>query len=215
MMDFPLEPGAYRYRALRLAQPKQFGWDVYALQTALNACGASLTLDGYLGNLTDAAIRAFQHERSLENDGVAGVATQQKLTQVICRRVRENLSLPNGIPYGHAEQESGTWLGNHTAPYANGSRDCGVVQRNTQYAPMVAGFDAPDSIQTLGRQVYDYHSKYLGLGVPDRRAWELACGSWNAPAWTDRLARGESLSDEYRARIESYIASVTKYVRWD
>jgi hypothetical protein len=212
MNGFPLAPGSYVYRALRLTPERQTGYDVFALQTALNAVEARLILDGHFGPLTGEAVKTFQAAREMVADGIAGVATQQRLTEIICRKVRRDLGLPKGIPYGHAEHESSCWLGNHTPPYSNGSRDCGVVQRNTQYTPMAEGFNVPDSIRACGERVLAYHAKYRGWGVEERRAWELACGSWNAPSWVDRLARGEDLPAEYRQKIESYIDAVTAYL---
>ena len=212
--SFILPPGPYVFRALRLRPPQMEGWDVYALQTALNATGADVSPDGVFGVGTDRAVISLQTERGLEVDGVAGTATQAKLASILCRRANRRLSLPGGIPYGHAEHESSLWLGNHTAPYRNGSRDCGVVQRNTWYHPIDGAFDAPLSIDYLASYIADHHSKYAALGVADRRAWELACGSWNRPAWTDTLASGGTLPQADRTWIESYTDEVTAYVDW-
>ena len=41
------------------------------------------------------------------------------------------------------------------------------------------------------RRSLTYHAKYRKEGVEDPRAWNLAQGSWNAPAWTDKLAMGQ------------------------
>lgn len=228
-LDFPFLPGAFQFRALRQRVEAMTGWDVYALQCALNACDAEppLERDGGFGKETARAVRTFQRQRHLEPvDGIAGVMTQGKLVSVICRRLNGN-GLPLGIPFGHCEHESSCWVGNYTAPYDNGSRDCGVVQRNTLYAKPVDAFDTPGAIQALSRQVLDAFARYSKLPeTNDRRAWELACGSWNAPAYTDALARGQdyvlvggrridlSLGSPERTRIERYMAAVTAYVRW-
>lgn len=212
-MDFPLAAGAYRYRPL-IQRLK--GWDIFALQTALNGIpGAQINADGFFGKQTAGRVETFQRDRGLATDQIAGIATQQKLCQVIARQFRKGWQLPNGIPYGTLEHESSCWLGNHTAPYPDGERDCGVTQRNTNYSTITDAFDVPDSLFVLCERIRTKHDEYRGMGVTERRAWELACGSWNAPAWTDTLARGGTLLPDQKAKIEAYIAAVTIYAVWD
>lgn len=212
MLEFPLSEGAYVYRPLKKGIS---GWDVYALQTAINGMGGVklLTADGVYGKYTKIAVTFVQETRALDPvDGIAGVATQAKIAQVLARKFREGWDFPNGIPYGHMEHESSLWFGNHTPPYPDGSRDFGIVQRNSNYASIVEAFDAPASIMALCTRISEKQQSYVALGNSDRRALELACGSWNAPAWTDTLARGGTLAADQKARIEAYIAAVMMYV---
>lgn len=211
--------GGYRYRALRLTDPMQHGADVYALQTALVA-ELELELDGVLGKETSRRIADYQRAHyGLTVDGIAGGVTQRDIAWRIGRRLGVSYSLPTGVPYGHLERESSFLLGNYTAVYtegtAKGSRDEGVVQRNTRFASSLEAFTVPESIEVLCRRVHDYHAKYVSWGVADPRAWRLACGSWNAPAWTDTLARGGTLTDEQLAHITEYINDVTAYAALD
>ena len=51
------------------------------LQAMLNACGAHLVIDGYVGQATIEAIKAFQRANGLTVDGIAGVRTMGKLRE--------------------------------------------------------------------------------------------------------------------------------------
>lgn len=215
MVKFDLPPGAYRYRPLREAEPPQQGWDVYALQTALNGLarlGVELELDGVFGTETAKGVRKFQRKNKLVADGIAGVVTQRALALKYARRFKKDL--PGGLLKGQIEHESSFWLGNHSPAREDGSRDNGVCQRNSNYTPAMLAYDVPNSVQALAHQVSAKHADYVAQGnVGERRAWELAAGSWNAPAWTDTLARGGTISPSQLEHIETYIQDVTPYMR--
>jgi peptidoglycan hydrolase-like protein with peptidoglycan-binding domain len=53
----------------------ELGDEVKALQTALNHEGFSLPIDGLFGRETESAVKQFQREHSLDDDGVAGPLT--------------------------------------------------------------------------------------------------------------------------------------------
>ncbi|TVQ54140.1 MAG: DUF3380 domain-containing protein [Rhodobacteraceae bacterium] len=55
------------------------GGEVRRLQTALNAAGARLVVDGDFGPATRAAVLAFQTDQGLVRDGIAGPATWRRL----------------------------------------------------------------------------------------------------------------------------------------
>ena len=204
--------GHYEYRSLRLVRGNAMhGADVYALQTGLRAEGQKLTLDGVFGTETEGCVRQYQKARGLVSDGIAGYATQHEIARRLSNKFGAAANLPLGIPLGHVENESGYLLGNYTARYPNGTRDEGVVQRNTQYAEPVDAFDVPDSLHVLVRKITDYHAKYVSWGVENPGSWRLACGAWNAPAWTDTLAKGGSLSQANYDWIAGYIDRVTAY----
>lgn len=208
---FPVDSAAYNYRPLKQGLA---GNDVYALQTGLNVfADPDIAPDGVFGERTHQAVTRYQRNRGLTADGIAGILTQRSIAINIGNRVKRGVVLPNGLLKGVFEKESGYILGNHTARYPNGSWDLGVVQRNSQLHDIDDAFDVEDSINYYATRVRAAFDEYRGLNTySDQRNWELAAGSWNAPSWTARLARGQSLSDSAREWIEAYIDRVTSYV---
>jgi peptidoglycan hydrolase-like protein with peptidoglycan-binding domain len=204
--------GYYEYRALRLVDGERMhGADVYALQTGLKLEGRTIQCDGIFGPSTSHVVRNYQAARGLTQDGIAGYATQREIARHQANKLGKAEGLPIGIPLGHVENESGYLLGNYTARYPNGTRDEGVVQRNTAYAKPADAFDVKNSLHVIVNRIRDYHAKYVSWGVEFPRSWRLACGAWNAPAWTDTLARGGTLSSDNYAWISAYIDRVTAY----
>lgn len=226
MTNWELDLGPYDFRPLKLRKrgnPPMEGWDVYALQTGLWGLDYSLGssgIDGIFGKHTKSAVKAFQSwHGGLVVDGIAGGATQRALGEEYSKEAATEFVLPDGIPYGHLEKESGFLVGNHTPPYSNGSRDIGVAQRNTKYLTTgneyEEGFDVVGSVYELAWRTRAYYEKYKGWGVEEKRAWRLACGAWNAPAWTDTLAQGGTLSPVNYEWISGYIERVTAYADLD
>ena len=59
------------------------GEDVKALQVLLNGYGYSCgKADGIFGSNTEKAVKAFQHDKGLEEDGIAGEDTMSALLGV-------------------------------------------------------------------------------------------------------------------------------------
>lgn len=61
------------------------GEEVEKLQIALNKTGANLTVDGYFGYATQFAVRLFQANNGLEDDGKVGPITQKAIAEKIKR----------------------------------------------------------------------------------------------------------------------------------
>lgn len=227
MPIFELASGYYDYRPLKRDLR---GWDVYALQTALNGMGHNLTLDGLFGHSTDVAVRLWQSGRSLTVDGIAGIITQRSLALINGEGVRQRSKLPIKLLMGQIEKECGYQLGNHTPAYKDGSRDLGVAQRNNiqQGISYDEAFSVPWSLDVLAKTIRLRHDRYLAAPlrdgftrVPNERAWHLAAGSWNRPAHTAYLAgmrtgdpvtpASEFLTTGQRDWIEGYINRVCTY----
>jgi len=69
------ETFAFGNRLLYLRLPHFHGRDVFTLQTALAALGFSCIADGIFGAHTEQAVREFQLNAGLSNDGIAGHST--------------------------------------------------------------------------------------------------------------------------------------------
>lgn len=227
MLNFQLASGAYDYRPLKLDNR---GWDVYALQTALNGMGHLLNLDGVFWFDTERSVKLWQEGRGLVVDGIAGILTQRSLALVNGEGARMRAILPIKLLMGQIEKESGYELGNHTAPYKDGSRDLGVAQRNDKQQRITydQAFHVPNSLEVLSQTVRLRHDRYLSAPlregfkrVSNERAWHLAAGSWNRPAHAAYLAGMRTndpvtpstlmLTTEQREWIEGYIDRVCTY----
>lgn len=215
--------GAYMYRPLRLTGSHMRGADVFALQTAVcdtvpsvvvNGTRTQVIADGDFGRVTDEAIFQAQGILGLTTDRIAGINTQRVLGNEVAKDARTEFGVIEGALYGQIEHESGWQLGNFTAKYSNGSRDRGPVQMNSMvYPDDTHVFDTVYSVDVLAKTIVDNYKLYKNYGVitSNVRLWDLAQGSWNAPAWTDRLAKGIKLSASQSKHIEAYIQSVTAY----
>lgn len=230
--SFPLpNDHGYIYRPLVKGTK---GWDDFALQTALIALGYDISFrlssglthpgdDGWFGDSTDRGVRKAQTDRHLTVDGIAGIVTQTALAMAL--GIRIGTLLPAGLLRGVFAFEGGNQLGNHTPIYENGTRDFGVVQDNLPDDQRMIGFNVPDRILYYASETVARYHRYEPYVSP-QRAWELAAGAWNRPAWTDYLAnpvkwplrnkdgskRDITLAE--RTWIEGYIDRVTTYVVW-
>jgi hypothetical protein len=220
---FEQYPDYPKFRTLMPTEPHQRGEDVYALQSALIALGFHLPdygADGDLGGETADAIKAAQRKYGLTTDGKAGAQTQRELALAMAAPASAAHDLPGGLLKGQMAHESSFRLGIYSVQYGNGSYDAGVVQRNTALTPPKQGFTPAPSIETLAAQARRYFDRFGGIAT--RRRWQLAQGTWNAPAWACFIAREEgakiSTSETLRptpgqrATLEAYMASVSAYL---
>jgi peptidoglycan hydrolase-like protein with peptidoglycan-binding domain len=224
-------PDYFLYRTLKLTSPRFQGEDVYALQTALVDMGMLASFDvcdGILGPQTSEAIKRAQEKLRATDavivvDGAAGGVTQTAITRLICENHRIKYKLPKGLPFGQCMHESSCRVGSYSPVHYNDiGYDAGVAQRNTIFTPAKEGFNVPASIDTLGANLRKFYDKFAGL-EHERRRWELAAGSWNAPAFACFIAREEGASGvsrrecaqpghNARTTLERYMASATAYL---
>jgi len=78
-IDASMMGGDAPVRILSLTVPPMTGEDVRTVQRALAAAGADLAVDGVFGSQTQAAVRQFQQQHGLAEDGQVGPATRSAL----------------------------------------------------------------------------------------------------------------------------------------
>lgn len=82
----------------RTLQKGMTGNDVKWLQAALNKLGANLTVDGDFGSGTEAAVKNYQKNNGLTQDGIVGPATRTKIKNALGSAGQSQTPAP-AIPY--------------------------------------------------------------------------------------------------------------------
>jgi hypothetical protein len=184
------------------------GWDVWAIQVALNGSGHSLVLDGAFGPLTDAAVRAVQTALHVTVDGIMGPQTQAALCAAECARAELHLT-PKGLLKGICFGESGGIIPATSTLYPNGSRDYGPLQDNL-LNPSDADLREAFNVRLQAREVgvqrlsaYDFFHGQPGAQSQEE-AWRLAVLSYNWPAAANKIAAGLGSSWTYTSEGHQY-----------
>jgi peptidoglycan hydrolase-like protein with peptidoglycan-binding domain len=168
------------------------GFDVWAVQIALNAHGAALTEDGDFGPLTESAVKAAQVGLRITVDGIAGPQTQAALCAAECARAESARGTPVGLLKGMCFGESGGIIPTTSPLYPNGTRDYGPFQdnkANPTQAQLREAFDPRAGAATLASFLNAKHATYALVAV-NEEAWRLAVLSFNWPAAAYQIANG-------------------------
>ena len=179
------------------------GWPVYALQTGLNAVSfSSGGADGAFGPMTDKAVRSFQDKYNLVVDGIAGSATQRRISILIDAETHSNHdSLPVGLLRGFAESEGGNNLGAVNWSVGGGV-DCGVVQIRCYGPPfeqsaMKNAYDPAKAMEKVAVTFLGRTASMRTMAYAKQRSLEFAmrCAAlaWNWPYAAEQYAKFGSL----------------------
>lgn len=191
-MIYPFPAGGFLGRGLKYdpAEPVMSGNDVIGWQYHL-----SVKADGVFGPRTAEATEAFQRTMGLDADGIAGPASMK--AACLQRIAASDSGTPPGLMKGMVEGESSYWVGAQSAVYfVKGIRkaDLGAFQFQTTLSDEEAvrrALNLPEGADRLGAWLIEGYDTYRPAAyvrrhrTPEKLAWWLACGRWNAPAWTD------------------------------
>lgn len=171
------------------------GWDVEALQIAINGSGLAqhLSADGSFGPLTEAAVKDLQGIFHITQDGIAGPETQGK----ICQRAASNAEAgktPKGLLRGICEGESGNIIPCTTPLYTDGSRDYGPFQahlHNPSQERLEVAYNPNKEAVSVATETRGRFDKYVKT-VGTQSAWECAVLYHNWPAAAEQLAKSNT-----------------------
>lgn len=190
------------------------GWDVYALQVALNSHQKTFPIqeDGVIGPDPDKSetiqcILREQKNHHLTVDGIAGSATQAAICIIEARTAEQASRVPIGLLRGIGEGESGLYFAAVSGPNWNNSYDGGAIQENltsSQIGSVSAwhrAFDLRWGFTDTGNKLRSKFDEYYGdPGAPTIKAgWYCAITYHNWPAAAEKMAAGQFDNWQYYA----------------
>jgi Putative peptidoglycan binding domain len=178
------------------------GADVWALQINF----PQLEEDGVFGDRVEEVVRRFQQANGLENDGIAGQATQQRLVLKRTLVPEGKHNLPSKLLFSIASNESGCIVGAYNGHADGNGFDLGPFQRNLTGADsrdehhVHAAYSAAVQAELVAQKLVKLHQKYahapdswyketLAGGSDARLGWCLAVLDHNWPAAAENIAQ--------------------------
>lgn len=202
-----LPGGGHPNSNFRYAFKKGFsGWDVWALQVALNSHQKTfpITEDGVFGPQTEECVLREQGNHHVTKDGIIGPVTQGIICALEAKNAESSKGVPVGLVRGLALGESGLYFAAVSGPNWNGSYDGGAIQDNLleteidEIAKWHRAFDLRYGFLTTAKMLADEYANFRPRpGIQsDRAGWECALGNHNWPAAAQKVSFGQF--DEWR-----------------
>jgi hypothetical protein len=147
------------------------GQAVSQLQKQLNAAGTKpvLVVDGDFGDSTEKAVRAFQTNAGLVDDGIAGAKTQAALTGADCRLLLGSASLVAGAQRLGVELAA-IYAVNEVESLGQGFLDNGkpkiLFERHVMYKRLAMPLNEGDEVAELQRHADELAVTYPHLVNP-------------------------------------------------
>lgn len=211
-LTLPVElPGGGRpSTSFRYAFKKGFaGWDVWALQVALNSHQKTFPIveDGVFGPQTEECVKREQGNHHVTKDGIIGPATQGVICAVEAKIAETKHSVPVGLIRGLAQGESGLYFAAVSGPNYNGSYDGGAIQDNLlaseidEIAKWHRAFDLRYGFDTTALKLAEQYAIFRPRpGIQsDKGGWTCALGYHNWPAAAQKVSFGQFDSWRYFA----------------
>lgn len=185
------------------------GWDVWALQVALNSHQKTFPIeeDGIFGKQTHECVLREQRNHHQDDDGVIGPLTQAAICKTEATLAEVNESLPRGLLYGLSLGESGWQFAAVSGPNWNNSYDAGAIQENLVSSQLGKinywrqGFDLRWGFADTGHKLRLKFNEYSGRpGIKTAKdGWWTALTYHNWPAAAEKMAAGLFDSWQYYA----------------
>lgn len=176
------------------------GWDVYAVQRALNSHQKTFPIveDGVFGPQTHECVLREQRNHGLLVDGVLGPASQAAICATEAKLAEVKHGIPVGLLRGLALGESGLIFAAVSGPNWNGSYDAGAIQENILVSELGSkaawdrAFDLRWGFNDTGAKLRRQYDAYYGRpGCKTAKAtWLTALTYHNWPAAAEKMAEG-------------------------
>lgn len=197
------------------------GWDVWAVQIALNSHipSPNLVLDGVAGPKFEQAVKSVQTALKVHVDGIIGPVTQAAFCAVKCNRTKT--IVPAGLVTGICFGESSGIIPTTSKLYSNDTRDYGPLQNNkpaatVSQAELREAYNPEVEAQRVAHEIRNTYERFrkLNHGLPTMETWRLAILNYNWEAAAEAIVKGEGATWHYEERGTKAIRRLSDNTPW-